>query len=260
MASYDIFGNIAIIKSEGKTKKEKLLEAKELLKKPGIKTVLEKSTNIKGIYRTIKTKYLAGEKNLIALLKENSCLFKFNVEKCYFSPRLSNERQKISEKINQNDKVLVMFAGVGAYPIVIYKYKKPKKIIAIEINKECCKYFKENLKLNKIQEKIIEIIEGDVRKKINKGFIKKFGKFDVIVMARPNLKESFLKYALKVSKKGTRIFYYGFCRNSELNKLLDQLKKEATDNKNKIKFVEIAKAGEIAPYKYRYRIEIKVIK
>jgi len=255
MADYDILGNIAIIKSERKTKEEKLKQAEELLKKPGIKTVLEKATNVHGRLRTIKTKYILGRRNLIAEHRENASLFKFNVETCYFSPRLSNERQLISEKIKSKDKVLVMFAGVGVYPIIIYKYSKPKKIIGIELGKECCKYFKENLKINKIPENKIEVIQGDVKKKVNKNL----GKFDVVIMARPNLKETFLKYGLEVSKKSTRLFYYGFCKDTELNQLIEKLKSEADKLKRKIKIIETVPAGEIAPYKHRYRIEIKVL-
>lgn len=256
MADYDILGNIAIIKGEGKTEEEKLKEAEELLKRGNVKTVLEKVTNVRGRLRTIKTKHVLGKKNLIAEHKENGCRFKFNVETCYFSPRLSNERQLIASKIKKKDKVLVMFAGVGAYPIVIYKYSKPVKIIGIEIGKECCKYFKENLKLNKISEKKIEIIQGNVKKKIDK----KLGKFDVVVMARPNLKDTFLKYGLVSSKKGTRIFYYGFCRDDEVNAVTKELENEAIKLKRKIKIINIAAAGEIAPYKHRYRIEMKVVK
>lgn len=255
MADYDILGNIAIIKGERKTKEEKLKQAQELLKKPGIKTVLEKATNVHGRLRTIKTKHILGKRTLITEHKENASLFKFNVETCYFSPRLSNERQLIAKKIKSKDKVLVMFAGVGVYPIVIYKYSKPKKIIGVELGKECCRYFKENLKLNKIPEGKIEVIQGDVKKKVNKNL----GKFDVVIMARPNLKETFLKYGLEVSKKGTKLFYYGFCKDEEINCLIENLKLEADELKRKIKVIEAVRSGEIAPYKHRFRIEIKII-
>ena len=181
--AYDILGNIAVLKGEGKTRKEIFKEAEELLEKPGISTVLEKATNVKGRLRTIKTKYLLGKKTLIAEHKENMSVFHFNVESCYFSPRLANERQRISEKIGMSDRVLVMFAGVGVYPIVIYKYKKPLKIVGVELGRECCRYFKENLALNRIPAGKIEIIQGDVKKKVNASL----GKFDVVIMARPNL-------------------------------------------------------------------------
>lgn len=278
MADYDIFGNIAIIKSEKKTRKQKLIQAKELLKKPSIKTVLEKSTDVKGRLRTIKTKYIAGEKNLIARYNENGCAFKFNVETCYFSPRLSNDRKEIALRIKKKNKVLVMFAGAGPYPIVFYKYSKPEKIIAVEIGKECCKYFKENLKLNRIPEGKIEIIQGDVKKKItgNLGNPKKSDKifgtsktnkikksfegFDIIMMARPNLKNTFLKQGLSVSKKGTIIFYHLFCRDEDLEKEITKLQKESIKLKRKIKIKNIKQVGEIAPYKHRYRLEIEVLK
>jgi tRNA (guanine37-N1)-methyltransferase len=247
------------MKSERKTPEEKLKQAEILLKKANVKTVLEKATNVHGRLRTIKTRHLLGEKNLITEHKENACRFRLNVETCYFSPRLSNERQMIAEKIRKKDKVLVMFAGVGVYPIIIYKHSKPKKIVSIELGKECCKYFRENLKLNKISEKQIEIIQGDVKKKINQKFIKENGKFDAVIMARPNLKETFLKYGLLASKKSARLFYYGFCRDDETSQMVKALQKEAVKSRRKIKIISITPAGEIAPYKHRYRIEIKVM-
>ncbi|MFA5174236.1 MAG: hypothetical protein WC438_03570 [Candidatus Pacearchaeota archaeon] len=258
MADYDLLGNIAVIKSEEKgrkkTKSEKLKQAKELLKKPGIRTVLEKASDVKGRLRTIRAKHVLGEKNKIALIKENDCSFKFNVETCYFSPRLSNERKLIADKIKNRERVLVMFAGVGVYPIVIYK-KSQAEVVGVELGKDCCNYFKENLKLNKIPEGKIKIIQGDVKKKINI----KLGKFDVILMPRPNLKESFLKPALIVSKKGTRIYYNAFCHVNEIKKVSKDLVSEAKSLGKKIKILKIVKAGDIAPYKYRYRIEMKVI-
>ncbi len=254
MASYDILGNIAIIKGKGKNKRQKLAQAKKLLKIPNVKTVVEKVGNVKGRLRTIKVKHVAGEKNLIALHVENACLFKFNVSSCYFSSRLSNERKEIAKKIKKKDRVLVMFAGVGIYPIVIQKISKPAKIVGVEIGKDCCKYFKENLKLNKMKGKI-EIIQGDVKKKVSK----KLGKFDVVVMARPNLKDSFLEQGLNACKKGGRIFYYGFCNIGEKKNLIDGLKKEVKGLRKRIKIVRVVKAGEIAPYKFRYRVEIRVL-
>ena len=256
MVDQDILGNIAIIKGEDKSLKQKKLQAMQLMKqRPSIKTVLEKATNVKGRLRTIKTRHILGEKNLITKYKENDCMFKFNVETCYFTPRLSNERKIIAKQVKKKDRVLVMFAGVGVYPIVIYKYSKPRQIIGVELGKECCKYFQENLKLNKIPSERVEIIQGDVKKKVNSGL----GKFDVVVMARPNLQETFLEQGLSVCKKGTRLFYYGFTKDEEIDKLIGQLNSEALALKRKIKTKQIVPAGDIAPYKHRFRIEIKVL-
>jgi tRNA G37 N-methylase Trm5 len=253
MAAYDIIGNIAIIKGEGLSKKQKLAQAKKLLKIPSVKTVLEKAGNIKGRLRTIKPKFIAGEKNFIVNYKENACRFKFDVRTCYFSPRLSNDRKQVALKIKKKDKVLVMFSGVGVYPIIIHKYKKSSRIVGIEIGRDCNKYAKENLRLNQMQDEI-ELIQGDVKKKVNK----KLGKFDVVMMARPNLKDSFLKQGLMVVRKGGKIFYHGFCHVNDKKKMIDDLIEEAEKLKRKIKITKVIKAGEIAPYKYRYRIDMIV--
>lgn len=254
MTSYDIIGSIAIIKSENKTKKEKLKEAGELLKKSSIKTVLEKISNVKGRLRKIKVKYIAGIKTFETIHKENNSQLKLNIESCYFSPRLSTDRKNIANKIKNKDNVLVMFSGIGAYPIVIYKIKKPKQITAIEISRACNKYAKENLILNRIPEDKIKLIQGDVKRQIPK--LK--NKFDKIIMTRPNLKTTFLEQALKVSKKNTIIFYHGFCHQDELANLKNQLINEAKKFNRKIIITKTAKNGDIAPYKFRYRIEIKV--
>jgi len=257
MISYDSLGNIVIIKgnrdNKKKSKIEKLREARKILENSHIKTVLEKVGNVHGRLRTINIKHILGEKNLIAMHKENNCMFEFNVKTCYFSSRLSGERKEIAKKIKKKDSVLVMFAGVGVYPIIINKIAKPKKIIGVELGRDCCKYFKENLKFNRMNNEI-EIIQGDVKKKVTS----KLGKFDVIVMARPNLKDSFFKQGLLVSKKGTKIFYYGFCNIDEKDGMINNLIEEAKKLKRKIKILKVVKAGDIAPYKYRYRVEILV--
>lgn len=254
MAYYDTIGNIAIIKSEHRTRKEVNELAKKLLVRHGITTVFEKIDKFSGRLRTIKVKHLAGVKTTEALYKENGCLFKLDVDKAYFSPRLANERQKIAGKIKKTDRVLVMFAGVAPYSVVLAKLAKPKRIVSIELGKLPSKYAKENVKMNHV-EKIVEVIQGDVKKQIPK--LKE--KFDVIVMARPNLKDTFLEDALKVSKKGTRIFYYGFSHVDDKNAMVEELKDQAKKLKRKIKIGKVLESGDIAPFKFRYRVEIKVL-
>ncbi len=276
MANYDVIGSIAIMKfdkesflfrkkksSKRKTKfvkDEKLKQAKQLLKRKNIKTVLEKTDRVKGRLRTIKTKFLAGEKTKEAVHKENDCRFRLNVETCYFSPRLSEERKDVAGKIKKKDKVLVMFSGVGPYSIIIAK--KARQVTSIELSRACYKYAKDNVKLNRLNN--VEVIQGDVKKVIRKGGLIVKGnlvplQFDKIVMPRPNLRESFLKQAFSVSKKDTVIYYYCFGRMDKLNKLVEEVYRESKKARKRIKVLKIKKAGDIAPYKFRYRIDIKLI-
>ena len=255
-ASFDIFGNIALVKFPRgiKAKDKKLFADKLLHDNKSVTTVLEKTRGFRGRLRKQETKWLAGEKTKEVLYRENGCVFRFNIDKTYFSPRLSNERKEIAQKIKKGDEVLVMFAGVAPYSIVIAKNSGASKVVSVEINREANKYAKMNVELNGVKGKV-EIIQGDVKRIANK--IKE--KYDVIVMPRPQLKDSFLREAFILSKKGTRIFYYDFCKEEEIEQIVNRIKSEAKKSGRKIKILKIKKAGEIAPYKYRIRVDFVVI-
>jgi len=268
----DILGNIVLIKFPKGTKvKQKKQFAKKFLKKnKSIKTALEKTREFRGRLRKQESKHILGEKTKEVLYKENNCFFRFNVDSTYFSPRLSNERKEIASLIKKNNEVLVMFAGVSPFSIVIAKLSKAKNIVSVEVNRQASKYAKLNVQLNKVKDKV-EIIQGDIKRiaeRLLKGKlseekeIKDFQvspgknrrlsrKFDVIVMPRPKLKDTFLKEAFSLSKKGTRIYYYDFCGIYEKNLILEKIKNEAKKSRKKIKILKTKVAGEIAPYKIR---------
>jgi tRNA (guanine37-N1)-methyltransferase len=254
--SFDILGNIAIVKFDKEVKpKDKILFARNLLKNnKSIKTVLEKIGKFKGRLRKQTTKYLAGERTKEALYKENGCVFRFNIDDTYFSSRLSNERKEIANKIKKGDKVLVMFAGISPYSIVIAKHSRAEVVYSNEINRKANEYAKLNIELNKLKNKVI-LIPGDIKKIA----VKLKDKFDVIVMPRPQLKETFLKQAFMLSKKGTRIFYYDFCKIDEIFPVRKKVEEEAKKNGKKIDILAIKKAGEISPYKYRIRVDLVVL-
>lgn len=251
----DVLGNIVILKFDRKTKsKDKKEYAKKfLLSHNSVRTVLEKTEGFKGRLRTHKTKHILGEKNKEALYKENGCLFRFNVDTCYFSARLASERKEIAGKIKKNEHVLIMFGGVGVFAIVASKLSKAKRIVSVELGRECNKYAKVNLKRNKVSN--VELVQGDVRKKI----LGVKGKFDRIVMARPKLKDSFLDLAFKKIKSGGVIHYYGFYEEKKLDDLRTMVLHESRKARKKVKIRGIKKAGDVGAYRYRYRADLKAL-
>jgi tRNA (guanine37-N1)-methyltransferase len=253
---FDVLGNIAIVNfsKDVKLQGRKKFANKILKEQKAVKTVLEKQGKIKGRLRKLQTKYLAGEKTREVLYRENGCVFRFNIDKTYFSPRLSNERNEISSMIKKGDEVLVMFAGVAPFSIVIAKNSQAKKVYSNEINREANKYAELNIELNKLKNKV-ELVSGDIKK-----VAKRMGKkFSVIVMPRPKLKDSFLEQAFMLSKPGTRIYYYDFCRTSEETLIVEKIKTQAKKFKKRIKILKVKKAGEIAPYQMRVRVDFKVL-
>src|SRR3989344_4513695 len=216
---FDVFGNIALIKFDRSMSlsDKKKYALNYLVSHKSVTTVLEKTGKFSGRLRTLKTRWLAGDKTLEALYRENGCEFRFNVESCYFSPRLSEERKNIASFVKKGERVLVMFAGVGPFPIVIGKHSKSSEVFSVELGRDCCKYALENVRRNKLIDKV-KIVQGDVRRVIGANR-KVSGKFDRIVMARPNLSDSFLDVAFSLCKKGTVIHYYGFYFEEDVDKL-----------------------------------------
>ena len=257
--SFSTLGNLAIINFPFNTKQaDKKKIAQEILNKnKSLKTVVEKSGIFKGRLRKMKTKHLAGEKTKEVLYKENGCVFRFNIDDTYFSSRLSNERKEIALQIKKNDEVLVMFAGVAPLPIVIAKNSKVKKVYSNELNRLANKYAELNIEKNKLKDKV-ELIPGDI-KRVSEKLKKQKKKFDVIAMPRPQLKDSFLKQAFDLSKKGTIIYYYDFCKQDEIEIVIEKIKSEAKKARKKVKILNSKNAGELAPYKIRCRIDFKIV-
>ncbi|MEK6885169.1 MAG: methyltransferase domain-containing protein [Nanoarchaeota archaeon] len=260
--SFDFLGAVAIVKfPRGTAKTEKTKFAFNLMKEnKSIKSVLEKTDKFKGRLRKQETRYLAGEKTKEILYRENDCVFRFNIDNTYFSPRLSNERKEVALEIKKhskkNDKILIMFSGVSPYSIVIAKNCKNCEIYSIELNRAATKYAFLNKDLNGVRN--MEVIQGDVKKVIPK-LIMNGMKFDFIVMPRPQLKDSFLKQAFDVAKHGTRIYYYDFCNEEDLQRIIKMVEDEAAKEGKRIKILNVKKAGEIGPYKLRVRVDFVVI-
>lgn len=256
MAPYDVLGNICLVKfPRGTTLNEKKRFARLFMTEhPRVTTVLEKTGKIAGRLRTPTSRWLAGEKTKEALYAENGCVFRLNVDTCYFSPRLAEERKVIGGLIRKGERVLVLCGGVGPFAVVIAKSKKAKEVVSVELGKEPSRYASENVKRNKVA---VEIVQGDVKRVLPR-FLKAGRTFDRIVMARPNLKDTFLTPALRVAKKGTRIHYYGFCHEDAVEAMKGALLVEGNEAGKKLQITGVKKAGDIGTRKYRYRIDLKV--
>jgi tRNA (guanine37-N1)-methyltransferase len=254
MAPYDVIGNIVLVKFDRSTSasEKKAFALRFLRENASVATVLEKTAKIKGRLRTPTTRFIAGVKTKEALYKENQCTFRLNVDTCYFSPRLSTERKELAGVVKKGEHVLVMFGGVAVFAIVIAKNKKCN-VVSVELGKEPSKYAVENVKRNKLTN--VKIVQGDVRKQVPK--LKE--KFDRIVMARPNLEDSFLDVAFKAIKKKGTIHYYGFYHEDLLGEMKELIAREAKRAGKKIKIVGIKKAGDIGSRKYRYRADIRLL-
>ena len=242
--SFDIIGDILIFELDKKLEKKEKIIAEAFLKcYKNIKVVAKKTAAISGRYRTRKLKILAGENRKETVHKENNVLIKLDVEKCYFSPRLANERLRIAKLVKPKEHVLVMFSGVGPYCLVIAKNSKAEKIYGIEINPIAHKYALKNVRINKLNN--VFLFKGDVRKVLPK--IREM--FDRIVMPLPKDSPTFLNLAIKKLRPHGTIHLYLFAKEKDFENIIKKY--------SKIFKVKLVKCGQYAPEVYRICLDLK---
>lgn len=254
-SSFDVVGDILIFAEFPKelSKKEKIIGETILKNYNNIKTVLKKTKKYSGKFRTPKLKVIAGEKRKETVCKENNVFIKLDVEKVYFSPRMSSERKRTAGLVKPDESVLVMFSGSGVYPLVIAKNTKCREVYGIEVNPVAHKYALENVKKNKLEQKI-KLFLGDVRKILPK--IKK--KFNRILMPLPKGGEGFLDLTLKhIKHKGT-VHFYGFEHEDEIYKAEEKIKAACERTGKQFKILKIVKCGQYSPRFYRVCVDFVV--
>ena len=206
--SYDIVGDIAVIRLPESLNQQSEVIAKAIMQThKRVKTVLHQASPVSGDFRLRELEWVAGERKTETVHKEYGCLLKVNLEKCYFSPRLSYERNRIAQQVQPGEVIVNMFAGVGSYSIVIARHSEAEKIYSIDINPVAIDYMQENVKLNKVEERVVPIL-GDAKKVVEERLR---NVADRVIMPLPERAYEYLDSALlSLKPTGGRIHYYDF--------------------------------------------------
>lgn len=204
VGAFDQIGSIIILRIPDSLLSKKKLIGKVLLEKvKTAKSVFYQSSPVEGDYRIRSLELLAGDDKTETEYKEHGCRFKVDVEKTFFSPRLSTERLRIANLMQDDETVINMFGGIGMFSIVAAK-KKRCHVYNIDINPYAAKLCSENVLLNKLKGTIVSI-EGDAAEIIERRLS---NKGDRVLMLLPERSDEFLDSAIKASKEKGIIHYY----------------------------------------------------
>jgi len=206
--SYDIVGDIAIIRVPAGLEHLSRPVAEAIMSiHRNVRVVLRQVGPVRGDWRLRELEWVAGERRTETIHREHGCLFKVDLQKCYFSPRLSYERLRIARQVQPGEIIVNMFAGVGCYSIIIAKHSQAEKVYSIDINPAAVAYLRENVRLNRLEGRVVPI-EGDAGRVIEDRlrFVA-----DRVLMPLPEKAWEFMDYALLALKpEGGWIHYYEF--------------------------------------------------
>jgi len=202
--AFDQIGDIIIIRIPDSLLSKKKIIGNTLLEKvKTAKSVFYQSSPVEGNFRIRNLELLAGEDKTETEYKEHGCRFRIDVQKAFFSPRLSTERERIANLINDGETVINMFGGVGMFSIIAAK-KKKCVVYNIDINPDAIELCRKSISLNKLKGQV-ESIVGDASQIIEE---KLADKGDRILMLLPERSDEFLDSAIRATKSNGIIHYY----------------------------------------------------
>jgi len=204
ISAFDQVGDIIIVRITESLKDKKNIIGQVLLEQvKSARSVFYQSSDVQGDFRTRDLELLAGEDNTKTEYKEYGCRFLVDVEKAFFSPRLSTERERIANLVKEDETVINMFGGVGMFSIMVAK-KNKCMVYNIDINPVASNLCEKNIVINKLVGSVISI-NGDASKVIEEQLQ---NKSDRTLMLLPERSDEFLQSAIDATKSGGIIHYY----------------------------------------------------
>jgi len=208
LRAFDLVGDVAVLKLQddllpyAETIGEALMQVHR-----HVRVVLNQASPVSGDFRTRRLTHVAGENRTTTVHRENGCLFRVDLARVYFSPRLGTERLRVAKSVQPGEIVANLFAGVGCYSIEIARHSPAKLVYSIDLNPAAYELMVENIRINKVGHKVIPIL-GDARRIVGSQLK---GKADRVLMPLPEFGREFLPTALDALKpSGGVIHFYDY--------------------------------------------------
>lgn len=247
--SHDVVGDIAITKLEDPLLPYKEEIGKAMIKvSPNIRAVFLDG-GVKGEYRIRELERIAGEGTSEVIHKEFGTRLMTDPAKVYFNPRLANERSRVAEMVKPGEVIIDMFAGVAPFGCVICRNAEPEKVYSIDLNPECEKYMRENVRMNHISN--MECMIGD-----SVELVKTLPKADRVVMNLPQIADQFLDAALGVCKPDGIIHMHKIMERADLPDYETELRKRMAEKGFGMKIVRIQELKTYSPTMSVYVFDI----
>ena len=256
-SSFDQIGEIIVLRIPDSLKSKKKIIGETLLDKvKTTRSVFYQSSPVEGEFRTRNLEILAGEDNTETEYKENGCRFLVDVEKAFFSPRLSTERERIFGLVCDGETMINMFGGVGMFSILAAKMKNCT-VYNIDINPDASMLCEKNIKLNKLKGNVISL-NGDATKIIEN---KLQNLADRVLMLLPEKSDEFLDVATLAVKNNGIIHYYSHIhadKKQDAPKLSEQHYLSIAKNRSEILNSRIVRP--VGPRFYQTVVDVKIEK
>ncbi len=238
---FDYIGDVAVISIPPELEAYRRDIAEKLVSMRGnTRAVLNKVSRLEGEHRVAGFELLLGD-STETVHRENGYSYRLDIRKVFFNPRLYWERGRVAEKVSPSENVLIPFCGVG--PFVLPAAGKGAKVLAIEMNPDACSCLRENIRLNRLDEKIT-VFQGDAEeifRQLKPGISMPESGFDRAIVPTPYGLDRALGEVARLVKTGGSIHFYTFKAESQLPGLIGEYEKMGL----RVEFYR--RSGNVAP-------------
>ena len=258
ISAFDQIGEIIIVRIPEPLLLKKKIIGEALLDGVKIaKSVFYQSTAVSGDFRTRDLEILAGRDITETQYTEFGCRFSVDVKNAFFSPRLSTERERISNLVKDGEVITNMFAGVGMFSIMAAKNKKCT-VYSIDINPTASMLCEKNIAQNKRMQGSVISINGDATKIIADRLV---NSSDRTLMLLPERSDEFLESAISATKDEGIIHYYSHIhadKKSDAGRLSEEHYTQVTPVRSEILHSKIVRP--VGPRYYQTVVDVKIFK
>jgi len=197
---FDLVGDIAILRHPGVGEDLLREEAERILE--GIQRVrlVLLDEGVKGPMRLHTLRVLAGRGPPRTVHRENGIKLYLELDKVYFSPRLSYERGRVASQVSPGERVFDMFAGAGPFSVLLAK--KGAIVFSCDINPHAARLILKNAEFNGVADRV-RVFNMDAASAA--GLL---DPVDRVIMNLPTASIRFLKYAEEILRKGGILHLY----------------------------------------------------
>ncbi|MGB9784432.1 MAG: class I SAM-dependent methyltransferase [Fervidicoccaceae archaeon] len=250
-SSFLIIGDIGIINIGNDEELAKAREFAECFSKknPNLKGFFAKLST-EGEFRVARLVHLLGENRTNTITKEYGLFFYVDIAKAYYNPRLSEEHRKIALSVEDGEKVLDLFSGIGGFSIHIAHLHR-SLVFSNDWNREAIFLLLKSVFLNRKRLKG-SIYATSVESGLLIDRLKGKMVFDRVIMNSPTNSFNYLGKAIEILKTGGFVHLYILLPKGieEITHILP------STFLSMAKIVNIEEVLEYSPSKSIYRIDI----
>ena len=256
--SFDVVGDVAIIElPEPLWPYRSLVGSAIMAVHKKVRLVLAKGGPVSGEFRLRELVPIAGSGPTETVHREHGCIFRLDVAKVYFSPRLSFEHARVASQVREDEVILDMFAGVGPFSILAAKRAGSVLAYAVDVNPWAFHYLAQNVALNKVRGCVVPVL-SDAREAVRSGLE---GLANRVIMNLPEKAHEFLDAACEALRpEGGVIHFYTFAGAPEPEQEALRVLEEGVGKAGRSvrKILAVRKVRAVGPFRWQVVVDAEI--